>query len=114
MVRKSKANWWLVFALLPLMIVLLVGETFLPESPLGHGVFEVGIVVVTFGLMALWVHANADALIEEDYAAHSWIMTDVSSEEARTVDALPLADCLDETGEQREEMDSPSLVHRKN
>ncbi len=114
MTRKSKANWWLVFALLPLMIVLLFGETFLTESAVGHGVLEVGIVLVTFGLSALWVHANANALMEEGLGTHHWIIADFPPEEGRAVEALPLADCLDETEDGGDEQESPSLAHRNN
>ncbi len=111
MVRKSKANWWLVLALLPLMILLLFGDAILPESPFGHGVLEIGIVFVTFGLMALWVHANQDALIQDEYAGRRWILTSLS-DEARSVDALPLADSLDDIEDGCEEI-AASAVESK-
>jgi hypothetical protein len=95
MIRKSKANGWLLFALLPFMLLLLVGDALLPETPVGHGIVEIGIVLLTFGLMALWVHANAYAIQQEEYEGYRWTVTAITVEDARAVDALPLADCLD-------------------
>lgn len=116
MVRKSKANWWLLFALLPFMLLLLVGDALLPETLVGHGVVEIGIVLVTFGLMALWVHANADAIQQEEYEEHRWIVAAITPDDARAVEALPLADCLDEPAadDGYAELDARERTFRRN
>ncbi len=111
MVQKSHANWWLVFALLPLMILLLFGDALLPESPFGHRVLEVGIVLVTFGLMALWVRANQHSLVENDYTSRGWVLTSLS-DELRTVDGLPLADSLDDVEDGCEEIGVTALERK--
>ncbi|CAG0945448.1 hypothetical protein ANRL1_02354 [Anaerolineae bacterium] len=74
MERKSKPTWWLVFALTPLMIVLLVIESQTPGSIIEHRILEIGIVLLTFGLMGLWVHANQAALINEDLEKEQWVI----------------------------------------
>ncbi len=72
MSKPSHPQWWQVYALLPLMIVLLVVEANIPDSLVGHRLLEFGIVLVTFGLMAAWVYANQAALNDEQYAAEHW------------------------------------------
>ena len=63
MFPKPKPKWWLVFALVPLTIALLVLDEAVPLPTQGHQLLEFGIILVTFGLMALWVHASQGALM---------------------------------------------------
>ena len=74
MKKKSKPTWWLAFALAPLMIVLLVIEGQTPGSLVEHRILEIGIVILTFGLMGLWVHANQAALMDEEMEKGKWYL----------------------------------------
>jgi hypothetical protein len=74
MERKHKANWWLVYATLPLMIALLLIEARIPGSLLVHRILEFGIVLLSFGLMALWVHGNQAALSNEESEKQRWTL----------------------------------------
>jgi hypothetical protein len=62
---QHKAKWWLLFAIFPLSAGLLWLDGRLTLQPQGHQLLETGIVLLSFGLMALWVRANQTAGIEE-------------------------------------------------
>jgi hypothetical protein len=63
-----KPKWWRLYAIVPLTLALLVLESQLALPNLGHKLVEILIVVVTVGLMGLWVLANAAALECSDAA----------------------------------------------
>ncbi|MBI3739803.1 MAG: hypothetical protein HY258_12215 [Chloroflexi bacterium] len=66
---SSKARgprWWQVYALLPLLVALFLLEMRLPFSEIGHEIAQIGILVIIFGLVHLWLHANASALRRMD------------------------------------------------
>ena len=90
MERKQKANWWLVYATMPLMIALLLIEARIPGSLPAHRILEFGIVLLSFGLMALWVHANQAALANEETEKQPWTLEpDPKSEIVVDPDMLP-------------------------
>ena len=68
MSARPKPQWWLLYAVIPLMIVLFALESQMHGSLIEHRVMEFGIVLLTFGLMAMWVRANEAALIEAEVA----------------------------------------------
>ncbi len=72
MSRNTRVHRWHAYALVPLMIGLLVVEARIPDSLLVHRVLEFGILLLAFGLMALWVHANQVALMEEEISEQQW------------------------------------------
>ncbi len=74
-VKLPKPRWWRLYATFPLAMVLLVLEHWLPLSTSGHQAVQIGIVLVTFGLMYLWLRANAGALMEEDRGQNRWTIT---------------------------------------
>ena len=92
--KKSpkKPNAWVLFSILPFMAALLWldGDLRIPVAV--HQILEIGIVLLAFGLMALWVHANQAALIEEDAGRRLRVQFDEGdSFAARPEDAhLPL------------------------
>ncbi len=65
MFDKSRPQWWQMYLLVPLMIGLLVAEGKMESPLLVHRLLQFGIVLVTFGLMALGVHANQAGLSNE-------------------------------------------------
>ncbi len=56
--KISRPKWWLLFLLLPVLVGLFVIDTKAPISDAGHRVLEVGIVLLVFGLIELWLRAN--------------------------------------------------------
>ncbi|MGB8645387.1 MAG: hypothetical protein WCF84_09120 [Anaerolineae bacterium] len=62
----SKPAWWVLYVL----ALLLAGLFFVVHefivSVLGQEVVEFGILLLIFGLMALWVSANARAIAQMD------------------------------------------------
>lgn len=61
-----KPNWWTLFALLPLLVVLFAGESQLALPTLGHQIAQIGIVLAFVGLLGIWTMANAVALAYDD------------------------------------------------
>ncbi len=74
MERRSKPNWWIVFALVPLMIVALLIDSQFKYAIEVHEIVDGGIVVATFGLMFGWMHANTAALEEGEYSKEHWVI----------------------------------------
>ncbi len=62
----SKPAWWVLYLLVPLLGVLAFLDREFIVSVIGQEIAEVGIVVIVFGLMLLWIHANAQAIAEQD------------------------------------------------
>ncbi len=59
---SPKPKWWLLYALLPIMAALLALDHLLNVPEPIHQIVEILILVLIFGLMALWVVANGAAL----------------------------------------------------
>ena len=72
---SPRPKWWRLYAAFPLLIVLLVLEHRLPLSPGGHQAAQIGIVLLVFGLIYVWLRANMVALIEEDRRQNWWKVT---------------------------------------
>ena len=62
----SSPKWWQLYALFPLLILLLVLEHQLPISAGDHQAAQIGIILLIYGLIHLWLRANALALAETD------------------------------------------------
>lgn len=81
MVRKSKPNWWLLFAILPLMIVAILVESQFKYPAQVHEVADGAIVVVSFGLMVGWMRSNEAALEEQEAAKEHWVFFEEPDED---------------------------------
>lgn len=68
--QKRGPKWGILYLVLPLATGLfwLQMQALLPE--VGHRAAEVGIVLLTYGLVALWLRANRLALLNEDNRRH--------------------------------------------
>jgi hypothetical protein len=55
-------KWWQVYLSLPLLALLFFAETRLKLSVRGHQVVQIGILLLVYGLIYLWLKANAVAL----------------------------------------------------
>lgn len=70
--KRRRASWWQVFALVPIMLVLLIGESQLAIPQWAHTIVEIAIVLLTFGEMLLWIRANETALWNESLGEDDW------------------------------------------
>jgi hypothetical protein len=61
-----RPKWWQLYLTLPLLIVLFIVDNRLRITTLGHQVVQIGIVVLVYGLIHLWLKANASALSKMD------------------------------------------------
>lgn len=56
--KISRPKWWILFLLLPVLVGLFVIDYKAPISDAGHRVMGVGIVLLVFGLIELWLRGN--------------------------------------------------------
>lgn len=75
---KPRPKWLALFALLPLMIGFLVVDDEMPIFPEERRFLEIGILLLVFGLMFLWMHSNRGAMIADDLPKFEWIDPDDS------------------------------------
>ena len=59
-------KWWQLYLALPLLILLFFADNRLKLSVRGHQVVQIGILLLVFGLIHLWLKANARALSNMD------------------------------------------------
>jgi hypothetical protein len=59
-------KWWQLYLTFPLLIALFVAENRLKISTRGHQVVQIGIILLIYGLIHLWLRANARALSNMD------------------------------------------------
>ena len=90
MFPKPKPKWWLVFALVPLTIAFLVVDESIPLPTQGHQLLEFGIILVTFGLMALWVRVSQGALITQGTRSSTGSLRFETTEGTPTEQNIPL------------------------
>jgi hypothetical protein len=64
--RDDHPKWWQVYLTFPLLIVLFVLDSRLKISPRGHTVVQIGLILLVYGLVHLWLSANARALSNMD------------------------------------------------
>ena len=67
-VKTSKANWRVLYALLPLAVVLLVAADLEAPTAAWRKLAELAVSLGILGVMALWVRANLIALALEGRA----------------------------------------------
>ncbi len=58
-------RWWLLYAIFPLSVGLLWLDGRLTLVPQAHQLFEIGIVLLSFGCMALWARGQPAAPAKE-------------------------------------------------
>ena len=64
--QHARPKWWQVYLTLPLLIAMFALDGRLKISTRGHQVVQIGIVLLIYGLIHLWLKANASALSEMD------------------------------------------------
>ena len=90
MERKSKPNWWVVFAIVPLMIIAILIESQFKYEAGVHEVADCVIVVVSFGLMVSWMRSNEAALEEEEIAKEHWVFTEEETDDENWGRQVPI------------------------
>ncbi len=61
-----RPKWWQVYLTFPLLIALFIMDSRLKISVRGHQVVQIGIILLVYGLIRLWLKANASALSKMD------------------------------------------------
>ena len=64
--NNAHPKWWQVYLTVPLIIALFLLDSRLNFSERGHLVMQIGILLLTYGLIHLWLKANSTALSEMD------------------------------------------------
>ncbi len=65
--RRPKPTWWMLYALLPLAVVLLLAAHLASPSLAWREVTEGSVSLLIMGAMALWIRANRVAIILRDH-----------------------------------------------
>ncbi len=60
----ARTKWWQVYLTLSLLIVLFIFDSRLKISGRGHQAVQIGIILLVYGLVHLWLNANQAALAE--------------------------------------------------
>ena len=60
--KNLRPKWWQLYLTFPLLIALLAVDTRLKISVRGHQAVQIGILVLFFALIHLWLRSNASAL----------------------------------------------------
>jgi hypothetical protein len=66
--NHSHPKWWQLYLIFPLLIALFALDTRLQLSTIGHQAVQIGSIVIIFGLVHVWLKANARALSAMDQA----------------------------------------------
>ncbi|HET9912231.1 MAG TPA: hypothetical protein VFQ13_10105 [Anaerolineales bacterium] len=64
---NSHPKWWQVYLTFPLLIALFVLDARLKISTRGHQSVQIGIILLVYGLIHLWLKANSSALARMDH-----------------------------------------------
>jgi hypothetical protein len=64
--NNFRPKWWQVYLTFPLLIALFMLDNRLKLSVRGHQTVQIGILLLVYGLVHLWLKANAMALSRMD------------------------------------------------
>lgn len=59
-------KWWQLYLIFPVLIVLFAIDNRLTISTRGHQAVQIGILLLVYGLVNLWLKANANGLSRTD------------------------------------------------
>jgi len=63
---NARPKWWQLYLTFPLLIALFVLDHRLKISTHGHEAVQIGIILIVYGLIHVWLKANARALSRTD------------------------------------------------
>jgi hypothetical protein len=61
-----RPKWWQLYLTLPLLFALFIADSRLKISTRGHQAVQIGIILLVYGLIHIWLKANATALSRMD------------------------------------------------
>jgi len=64
--HTARPKWWQVYLTLPLLIALFLLDSRLRISARGHQAVQIGILLLVYGFVHLWLKANARALSHQN------------------------------------------------
>ncbi len=64
--RTLRPKWWQMYLVLPLLFALFIVDNRLNISTYGHQAVQIGIVLLIYGFIHLWLKANRSALSKMD------------------------------------------------
>ncbi len=70
--KNPKPRWWQVYATIALLIALFLGEIRLGLTGALNIVAQLGILLLIYGLIHLWIRANRTALMGMDQDSGQW------------------------------------------
>lgn len=70
--HTARPSWWQLWLLFPVLAILAYVDVNVSMSPLSHRAVEIGIVPVLFGLVEVWLRANAAARPRETDDRFVW------------------------------------------
>lgn len=73
--QNPRPKWWQLYLTLPLLVSLFVVDYHLRISGRGHEAVQIAILILIYGLMHLWLKANASALSKMDQREHAGRVT---------------------------------------
>jgi hypothetical protein len=59
---NARPKWWQLYLIFPLLVALFILERRLNLSAGGHQTLQIGILLLVYGLVHLWLKANSKAL----------------------------------------------------
>jgi len=71
----ARPKWWQVYLTFPLLIVLFMLDHRLTLSASGHQAVQIGILLLVYGLVHLWLNANSAALSKMDQKQYHGTVT---------------------------------------
>jgi hypothetical protein len=85
-------KWWQLYLTFPLLIALFVLDHRLELPQSGHVAFQVGILLLVYGLIHLWIKANLKALSGMDQRQYhgSVIVTRISPHQMTDINKRPM------------------------
>ena len=87
--HTARPNWWLLYLIVPLAVTFFVLEIRAPLSEAGHLTAEVGILLLTFGLVEMWFLANRQALLMEERQKYRNELLRASAPKRLMVETMP-------------------------
>jgi hypothetical protein len=72
---NTRPKWWQLYLTFPLLIALFLVDNRINLSQRGHIVVQIGILLLVYGLVHLWLKANSTALSRMDQRQYRGTVT---------------------------------------
>jgi hypothetical protein len=85
--QDNRPNWWRLYLIFPLLIALFAVDHRLKLSASGHQMVQIGIILLVYGLVHLWLGANSAALSKMDQRQYHGTITIIRMPPSQLPDA---------------------------